>query len=126
MDSNELSQRTKSFALNIIKFFQSLPKTEESRILGKQLLRSTTSIAANYRAARRSRSKNEFYAKISIVVEESDETLFWLELIDDSGFADPDSITMLKKEAEELLFIFSASRKTAKNSIERKAYEKEP
>ncbi|MBN2272740.1 MAG: four helix bundle protein [Bacteroidales bacterium] len=121
MDPNELSQRTKSYALNIIKFFQNLPKTEESRILGKQLLRSATSVAANYRAARRSRSKNELIAKISIVVEESDEALFWLELIHYSGIADPNSIALLKKEAEELLFIFSASRKTAKNNIEEKA-----
>jgi four helix bundle protein len=117
MNSNEVSQRTKSFALKIIKFFQSLPKTEESKILGKQLLRSSASIAANYRAARRSRSKQEFYAKLCIVVEESDETLFWLELLYDSGIADSKSIVPLKQEAEELLYIFSASRKTVKNIL---------
>jgi four helix bundle protein len=117
MDSNQLLQRTKEFALNIIKFFQYLPKTEEARILGKQLLRSSTSVAANYRAACRSRSKQEFYAKLCIVVEESDETVFWLDLINDSGIVKNENIEQLKKEAEELLFIFSASRKSTKENL---------
>jgi four helix bundle protein len=121
MDSNQLIQRTKVFALDIIKFFQSLPKTEEARILGKQMLKSGTSVAANYRAACRSRSNQEFYSKLCIVVEESDETLFWLELIKDSGISDnTKSITTLMKEAEELLCIFSASRKTTKNRLTNK------
>jgi four helix bundle protein len=120
MDSNQLIQRTKAFALNIIKFFQSLPKTEEARIIGKQLLKSGTSVAANYRAACRSRSNQEFYSKLCIVVEESDETLFWLELIKDSGISDNELLIHLMKEGEELLFIFSASRKTTKNRLTNK------
>ena len=76
-----LKQRTKDFALRIIRLFQALPKTDEARIIGKQLLRSTTSVASNYRAACRARSDAEFFSKISIVVEEADETLFWLELL---------------------------------------------
>jgi four helix bundle protein len=85
MDTSLLLKRTKNFALDNIRFFKSLPKTDEARIIGKQLLRSSTSVASNYRAACRSRSRQEFYAKICIVVEESDETLFWLELLADSG-----------------------------------------
>jgi four helix bundle protein len=114
MDSDYLRSRTKSFALSIIRFFQSFPKTEEAKILGKQLIRSATSLAANYRAACRARSKQEFYAKLCIVVEECDETLFWIELLIESKIIINSDIQLLKKEAEELLFIFSASRKTLK------------
>ena len=117
MDSNQLVLRTKQFALNIIRLFQSLPKTDEARILGKQLLRSGSSVAANYRAACRSRSKQEFYSKLCIVVEESDETLFWLELLLDSGIFKNELLSPLIKESEELLLIFSASRKTFKNNL---------
>jgi four helix bundle protein len=117
MDSNQLVLRTKQFALNIIRLFQNLPKTDEARILGKQLLRSGSSVAANYRAACRSRSKQEFYSKLCIVVEESDETLFWLELLLDSGILEYEILSPLIKESEELLLIFSASRKTFKNNL---------
>ena len=121
MDSAQLLQRTKIFALLIIKFFQSLPKTEEARILGKQLLRSGSSVAANYRAACRSRSDQEFYSKLCIVVEEVDETQFWFELIRDSGIIENTQIDNLLKESEELLHIFSASRKTVKNRLTNKS-----
>jgi len=117
MDSSQLIQRTKAFAIETIRFFQILPKTDEARIIGKQLLRSSSSVAANYRAACRSRSKQEFYSKLCIVVEESDETIFWLELLTDSRIIKPELTITLMKEAEELLFIFSASRKTAKLSL---------
>jgi len=84
-----------------------LPKTEEARILGKQLLRSSTSVACNYRAANRARSKQEFYAKICIVVEEIDETLFWLELITDARDSKlKETSYIIIKEAQELLYIF--------------------
>jgi four helix bundle protein len=114
MNSDHLRLRTKKFALEVIKFFQRLPKTEEAKILGKQLIRSATSLAANYRAACRARSKQEFFSKLCIVVEESDETLFWIELLKDSNLVLNSDIELLKREAEELLFIFSASRKTTK------------
>jgi four helix bundle protein len=117
MDSNQLIQRTKLFALEVIRFFQRLPKTDEAKIIGKQLLRSGTSVAANYRAACRSRSKQEFYSKLCIVVEESDETLFWLELLHESGVAKAELINILMKEAEELLYIFSASRKSTRLNL---------
>jgi len=119
MNPADLLQRTKNFALTSIKFFQILPKTDEAKILGKQLLRSSTSMDANYRAACRSRSTQEFFAKLCIVVEESDETLFWLELISDSGIINSEKTNQLKKEAEELLYIFSASRKTTKLNLKK-------
>jgi four helix bundle protein len=114
METSQLLFRTNHFALEIIRFFKILSKTEESRIIGKQLLRSSTSVAANYRAACRARSKQEFYAKLCIVLEEIDESLFWLELLDESKLILNSELFVLKKEAEELLYIFSASRKTAK------------
>ena len=117
MDSRLLLERTKGFALKIIKFCQKMPKSYESRTLGNQLLRAGTSVAANYRAACRARSDKEFYAKLCIVVEENDETLFWLELIDASHLADESETKELMDEAEELLRIFSSSRKTLKNRI---------
>jgi len=83
--SEVLRKRTKAFAIRIVNLFKSLPRTEEARVIGKQLLRSGTSVAANYRAVCRSRSKAEFVAKIGIVVEEADETVFWLELLSDVG-----------------------------------------
>ena len=81
----ELQERTRRFALRVIKLYRSLPKTDEARILGKQVLRSGTSIGANYRAACRARSRAEFVAKLGIVLEEADETAFWLELMRDAG-----------------------------------------
>jgi len=117
MDSSQLSHRTKSFALAAIRFFQMLPKSDEARILGRQLLRSATSVAANYRAANRSRSKQEFYAKLCIVVEECDESLFWMELLTESGIVSNNQADQLMKETVELLRIFSASRRTAKNGL---------
>jgi len=121
MDSSLLLQRTKVFALEIIKLFRTFPKTDEARILGKQLLRCGTSVAANYRAACRSRSDQEFYSKLCIVVEESDETQFWLELIRESGILETEQVNSLIKESEELLHIFSASRKTVKNRLANKS-----
>jgi four helix bundle protein len=117
MYADLLIVRTKNFALDSIRFFQRLPKTEEARILGKQLLRSSTSVACNYRAANRARSRQEFYSKICIVVEEIDETLFWLELIADAGIIIKETSDVIIKEAQELLYIFSATKKTTKNSL---------
>lgn len=77
----QLRNRTKQFVIRIVKLFRALPKTDEARVLGKQVLRSGTSVAANYRAVCRARSKAEFISKMGIVVEEADETLFWLELL---------------------------------------------
>ncbi|HUC79567.1 MAG TPA: four helix bundle protein [Flavisolibacter sp.] len=103
-------QRTKNLSLRVIKLFQSLPKTDEAGILGKQLLRSATSVAANYRASCRARSDAEFFSKISIVVEEADETLFWLELLLDAGIVTKEKILLLMNEYEEVLKIANTVR----------------
>ena len=120
MDAEILSIRTKQFALDVIHFYKELAASDVSRILGKQLLRAATSVAANYRAARRSRSDNEFFSKISIVVEECDETLFWLELIHEAQIQKKSEIELLKNEALELIKIFSTTRKTVKNRLSSK------
>ena len=110
----EFKKRTKVFALRIIKLYQFLPKTPESQIIGKQLLRSCTSVAANYRAACRARSNAEFISKMGIVVEEADETVFWIELLIDAELVRAEKISDLLKEANEILFIVSAASKTAR------------
>jgi four helix bundle protein len=107
--------RTKKFALRILKLFRSLPRNAEAQVLGKQLLRSGTSIGANYRAAGRARSKAEFIAKIGVVVEEADETVFWLELLHDGEIVKPDRLHELMREANELTAIFAAAHETARN-----------
>ncbi|PYX72960.1 MAG: four helix bundle protein [Acidobacteria bacterium] len=109
-----LKVRTKQFALRIIKLYRALPRTEEARILGKQVLRSGTSVGANYRAACRSRSKAEFIAKLGMVLEEVDETVFWMELMLDSSIFPKNRLNSLLKEANELTSIFVTSLRTAK------------
>jgi four helix bundle protein len=91
-----------------------LPKTPQAQLLGRQLVRSGTSVASNYRAACRGRSRAEFVSKLSIVVEEADETLFWLELIRESSSYSGKFPDDLEQEAKELLYFFSSSRKSAK------------
>ena len=113
--AEELQNRSKQFALRIVKLFRSLPRTEEARIMGKQVLRSGTSVAANYRAVCRARSKSEFIAKIGVVVEEADETTFWLELLVDADIVREPRMRSLLSEANELLAIFAASQHTARN-----------
>ena len=112
--ARELQDRTKRFAIRIINMFRALPKTDEARIIGKQVLRSGTSVAANYRAACRARSKAEFAAKMGIVVEEIDETVFSMELLVDAEIVPEPKMKELISEGNELLAIFAASRKTAK------------
>lgn len=94
---------------------QALPRNREANVILNQVLRSATGIAANYRAAGRSRSKAEFIAKIGVVVEEADETVFWLEMLTDSGIVRPEKLANLLTEATELVAIFTASRKTARS-----------
>ena len=114
MTPEELKLRTKAFALRFIKVFKALPRNEEARTLGKQMLSSGTSVAANYRAVCRSRSKAEFLARLGIVVEEIDETFLWLELLSDSGILSRERLKELQREANELMAIFVASQLTAK------------
>lgn len=129
MNSKDLQHRTKKFALDIIKLTEHLPNNRVGWTFTDQIVRSSTSVAANYRAVCRARSDKEFISKIGIVIEEADETLFWLEMIeetylnDDLGFRNDDLSTIrnqkseiinLKTEANELVSIFVASVKTVK------------
>jgi len=114
--AKQLQDRTKKFAIRINKAFAGLPKDEAARIIGRQFLRSGTSLAANYRAACRARSAADFISKISVVLEETDETLFWFELLADAELIKIKLIEPLMKECEELLKIFSASLATAKRN----------
>jgi|SRR6478672_3166853 len=114
--AKHLQDRTKGFAVRIIKAFARLPKDEATRIIGRQFLRSGTSLAANYRSACRARSAADFISKISVVAEEADETLFWFELLVESELVDIKLTQPLMKECEELLKIFSASLTTAKRN----------
>src|SRR6202049_242696 len=112
----ELRDRTKAFALRVIRLFRSLPYRTDTQVLGKQLLRCGTSVAANYRAACRARSKAEFIARIAIVAEEADEAVLWLELLIESGIIKSEMTVALLNEAKELAAILTASRQTAKQS----------
>jgi four helix bundle protein len=109
-----LQNRSKKYAVNVVRYFRTLPKTDEARILGKQVLRSATSVAANYRAVCRARSRAEFISKLGTVVEEADESLLWFEIMSESEVINPSSAHDLMKESEELLRIFSSSLSTAK------------
>ena len=113
MTTAELKARTKEFALRVIRLVDALPNTVKGRAIANQIMRSATSIAANYRAACRARSRAEFIAKIGVVDEEADETAFWLELIIDSNIRGKTQIEPLLKEAGELVAIMAASRKSA-------------
>jgi four helix bundle protein len=111
-----LRDRTKRFALLIIKLCQSLPKMDAARTIGRQLLRSATAVAANYRAVGRSRSRAEFVAKMGVVVEETDESVFWLELLEESGLVSVSRVGDLTVEANEVVAIFVASQRTARET----------
>ena len=101
-----MKKRTKQFALLVIRTCRGLPISDEKQIIAGQLLRSATSVAANYRAACRARSKAEFISKLGIVLEETDESLFWLELLVDAGIASRDRMKLPLEEADELVSIF--------------------
>jgi len=112
----QLRDRTKAFALRVIRLFRSLPYKTDTQVLGKQLLRCGTSVAANYRAVCRARSKAEFVARMGIVAEEADEAVLWLELLIESGILKSEMTVCLLKEARELAAILTASQQTAKRT----------
>lgn len=114
MRSNDLKDRTKAFAIRIIKLVESLPKGKTADVIGRQLLRSGTSVAANYRSSCRARSNADFIAKMGVVEEEADETIFWMELLIESGMVKQERLYALMKEADELLAIIVASIRTAR------------
>lgn len=115
--AQRLRDRTKRFTIDVILFYKELPKTEEAKIIGKQLLRSSTSVASNYRAVTRGRSDAEFFSKLSIVVEEADETLFWLELLSEASIVKQEKVKPLYTEALEITSIMAKSRKTMKDRM---------
>src|SRR5579862_9123894 len=119
MTPKDMQARTKTFALRVIKLIDALPHSTTEQVVGRQLLRSATSVGANYRAACRAQSRAEFPAKMSIVVEEADETLYWLELLKESGLIKADRLVELFKESNELLAISISSRKTSKQPTKR-------
>ncbi len=112
----EMRDRTKAFALRVIRLFRSLPYRTDTQVLGKQLLRCGTAVAANYRAVCRARSKAEFIARIGIVAEEADEAILWLELLTESGIIPQERTKELLNEARELAAIFTASQQTARRA----------
>jgi four helix bundle protein len=114
--ARQLQDRTKKFAVRIVKAFARLPKNEATRVIGRQFLRSGTSLAANYRSACRARSAADFISKVSVVTEEADETLFWFELLIESELIKTKLVQPLTSECIELLKIFSASLATAKTN----------
>jgi four helix bundle protein len=113
-EENDLCDRTKTFALRVIRLFGALPKSTEAQILGKQVLRSGTSIGANYRETYRSRSKAEFIAKTGDCLREIEETAYWLDLLVESGIVPPEKLAPLRQETGELIAIFVTIVKKAK------------
>ncbi len=110
-----LKNRTKQLAVEVILLYDNIKKTDATRVIGRQLIRSVTSTAANYRAACLARSQREFFAKMSIVVEEADETLFWLEMLRDANFVAEEALKPLMVETVEIVKIVSKARKNASN-----------
>ncbi|MBS1514690.1 MAG: four helix bundle protein [Bacteroidetes bacterium] len=115
MNQEELKDRTKKFGLRIIKLVDFLPNRKIGDVIGRQILRSATGVGANYRAACRARSKAEFISKLNIVLEETDETLYWLELIEESGLISKEKLADIIRENKELVAIFIATLKSLKN-----------
>ncbi|MEW6128682.1 MAG: four helix bundle protein [Acidobacteriota bacterium] len=116
LEKRDLRKRTKSFALRIVRLYSSLPKTTEAQVLGKQILRSGTSVGAHYHEARRARSAAEFISKIEGGLQELEETVYWMELLVEAEIVKEIRLNNLLKEAEELTSIFVASVKKVKKS----------
>ena len=117
MNKQELEQRTKQFSLEVIRFLESLPKNYLGEALGRQLIKSGTSIGANYREANRAESKADFIHKLAIAEKEASETLYWLELMLEPGIGGKQEALRLMQEAKELLAIFTAAGRTSKLTL---------
>lgn len=124
MTPAELKDRTRQFALRVIHLSQALAKSREADVIARQLVRSATSVAANYRAACRARSSREFVAKMAIVEEEADESMLWMELLIAGGMVKAVRLGDLLSEANELVAIVVASRKTARRSAKSKIHNR--
>ncbi|MGA9644094.1 MAG: four helix bundle protein [Terriglobales bacterium] len=116
MTPEDLRARTKAFALRTVKLYRSLPRTADAQVMGKQLLRCGTSVAANYRASCRARSRAEFAAPIGVVAEEADETGFWLEMLAEADVVRAALLKDLLQESKELTAIFTATLKTVRKA----------
>jgi len=114
MNKAELEQRTKEFSLQLIRFLESLPKNYLGEAMGKQLLKSGTSVGANYREANRAESKADFIHKLAIAEKEASETVYWLELMTEAGIGSRQEVACLLRETKELLAIFTAAGRTSK------------
>ena len=123
MTPHELRERTKRFAIEIIRSSASLPRTYVARLIHTQLVRAGTAVGANYRAVCRSRSNRDFVAKLGVVIEETDETSYWLEILVDVKIVTASAVSALRREADELIRIFVTSRATARTNA-RKAPER--
>ncbi len=110
--------RTKQYAIQIIRFYEKLPKNKITDVIGRQLIKSGTSVGANYRSACRARSRAEFISKLGIVEEETDETMYWIELLIEIGYAKENEVRELLNEANEILAIVISSIKTARKNIQ--------
>jgi len=117
MDANQLKNRTKVFSIAILELVEKLPNTISGRAVANQIVRSGISVGANYRAVCRARSDREFIAKMSIVIEESDETMFWLEIVYEKQWIEKSEVDIIWKEGNELTAIFVSSMKTIKDRI---------
>lgn len=115
-EAKELQQRTKRFAVRMLRVYRSLKESSEGEIVGRQLFRAATSVAANYRAACRAKSRKDFIFKLGVVEEEADECQFWLEFISEAGMLSQSKLRDLASEASQLTAIFVASRQTAKSN----------
>jgi len=124
MTSDELKKRTKQFSLRVLKLVAALPNTVAGRAIGAQLVRSGTSVGANYRAACRGRSKAEFVAKMGTCEEEADESAYWMEVIIEGELLKPNQVESLRREADELTKIFARSRISASRSLARARLQK--
>lgn len=118
VDQEELKQRSKQFSLRVIRLVESLPHKRTASVIGHQLLRSGTSVGANYRAACRARSRVDFVAKLGIVIEEADECCYWMELLEEAKIVSPALLKDLKDETNQLVAIFSAAQITARKNLE--------
>ncbi|HEU5262766.1 MAG TPA: four helix bundle protein [Gemmatimonadales bacterium] len=114
MTSLRLKDRTKAFALGVVRLVEALPRSRSADVIGNQLLRAGTSVAANYRAASRARSRREFIAKLGIVEEEGDEALFWIDIVVECGLADGGRVASLREEANQIVAMVVASIRTAR------------
>lgn len=117
-DENDLRRRTKEFGLRVLRMFSQLPKRTEAQVLGKQILRSGTSVGANYREAYRARSKSEFIAKRGDSLRELEETAYWLELLVEAGILHSETVGALARECDELIAIFVTILKHSKEPLE--------